>query len=266
LRPWLGAALAAGAATAMVVMVGAATASTSGSDAAGALAAPTTTATATPSVVPNERTVVSPGESAAPVAPAPNSAPVNPVDGLVPPQLGAPEIGLGSLVPMLGMPISHVDDEAKADDRTVNGKAEVYDTSDEKDSVKIYNAALANDDEDKNFDDSSEDDGDYDKSFDDNSDNGDNEGNDDGDNEEFSKNYDKNYGKDDGDDDGGNDDDNSGPSPQVSNAPVGGVAAGDGTTSPASYVIGALALAGMGGAAAVTARRSSRRRMGRHEA
>jgi hypothetical protein len=246
----------------MVVMVGAATASTSGSDAAGALAAPTTTA-APSSVAPNERTAVSPGESAAPGVPAPSSAPVDPLDGLVPPQLGAPEIGLGSLVPVLGLPISHVDDEAKSDDETVNGKTEVYDTSDEKGSVKIYNASLANDDQDKDFGGSSEDAGDYDKSYDDDGDNRDNEGNDDGDNEEYSKNYDKNYDKDDGDD--GNDN-NSGPSPQVSNAPVGGVAAGDGTTAPAGYVIGALALAGMGGAAAVTARRSSRRRMGRHEA
>jgi hypothetical protein len=157
-----------------------------------------------------------------------------------------PQVNLGPVAPMVGLPISHVDDEAKAD---------------EKGSVKIYNASLVNDDEDK----SSEDNRDYDKSYEAN---GDNESNDDADNKELSKDYNKDYNKDDGgdDDNGGNDDNNSGPAPQVSNAPVGGVAAGDGTTSPAGYVIGALALAGMGGAAAVTARRSSRRRMGRHEA
>jgi len=188
-----------------------------------------------------------------------------------------PQVDLGPVAPILGLPISHVDDEAKTDDKSVNGKTEVYDTSDEKGSVKVYNAALATDDEDKNSEDSSDVNGDYDKSYDDNGDNesNDSESNDDGDNgkDDYSKVYSKDYGKDygkddgdDGDDNGGNDDNNSGPSPQVSNAPVGGVETGDGSTSPAGYVIGALALAGMGGAAAVTARRSSRRRMGRHEA
>jgi hypothetical protein len=213
----------------MVAMVGVATASSS-------------TASASPAAVAQQAAPAPAGGDAAP-------SPLGSLGALVPqlpvPELPLPQVNLGPVAPIVGLPISHVEDEAKADE------------------IKIYNAALANDDEDRN----SEDNRDYDKSF---RDNGDSQSKDDADSEEISKDYKKDFNKDDGDDDGdgngGNDDNNSGPAPQVSNAPVGGVAAGDGTTSPAGYVIGALALAGMGGAAAVTARRSARRRMGRHEA
>jgi uncharacterized membrane protein YgcG len=54
--------------------------------------------------------------------------------------------------------------------------------------------------------------------------------------------------------------------PQVPSPPSGGVETGDGSTAPAGLAFGALALAGMGGAAALTARRTLRQRPGRHEA
>jgi hypothetical protein len=54
--------------------------------------------------------------------------------------------------------------------------------------------------------------------------------------------------------------------PQVQVMPLSGVATGDGSTSSAGYMIGALALTSVGGAAAFNAPRVNGRRVGRHAA
>jgi hypothetical protein len=259
LRPWLGAALAAGAATAMVAMVSVSTAPV-GSDAMGSLAASTTASTPPGTVVyEDNRTAARGGDI---VAPGNDGLlGVNVLNDGTAPAAGASQLPLGSLLPVAILPVSYSveDDEAKAD-----GKAENNTESDDK--AKVHNASVVEPD------DESAENGDYYKSSEESSEDDENYSKDEKYSKDYSK-YSKDFGKDedgkdeDGkDDDGGNDDNDNGPAPQVSNAPVGGVAAGDGTTSPAGYVIGALALAGVGGAAAVSARHTSRRRIGRHQA